>query len=187
MTVRCRGVPIDKEDWAGCHADNPKGTICPVCNNGSTAPVDGVMALAAKESVALAWAYGVPYERSSRIAAARVDAIKDMLHGKVLNIPWTAFDGFRRDDISSAMSEDGVSTEDLVAACISTITKHVDVKEAAIGVADGAGKLHFLSNPYSAGTITSVEMLKFIVLTVDRMSADLAADIKHAEESGSAK
>lgn len=132
MTARCRGVPIDKEDWAGCHADNPKGTICPVCNNGSTDPVDGLMALAAKERVALAWAYGVPYERSSRIAAARVDAIKDMLHGKVLNIPWTAFDGFRRDDISSAMSEDGVSTEDLVAACISTITKHVDVKEAAI-------------------------------------------------------
>lgn len=60
-------------------------------------------------------------------------------------------------------------------------------KERLIGVADGAGKLHFLSNPYSAGTITSVEMLKFIVLTVDRMSADLAADIKHAEESGSAK
>lgn len=132
MTARCRGVPIDKEDWAGCHANNPQGTICPVCNNGTVDPVDGVMALAAKESVALAWAYEVPYERSARIAAARVDAIKDMLHGKVLNLPWTAFDGFRRDDLSSAMGEEGVSTEDLVTACIRTITEHVDVKEAAI-------------------------------------------------------
>lgn len=60
-------------------------------------------------------------------------------------------------------------------------------KERLIGVADGVGKLHFLSNPYSSGTITSVEMLKFIVSTVERMSADLAADIKPAEESESAK